>query len=263
VKAAGKRRHNAASHRYDPRRRSRPLGSALTRLTARESGEGDVAIGEKRGAAAVAAKQGRADAADRIGLGDPFRVDQIGHEIIPLRVDVRRGVVGDLAGVMADPDAVVEGSGSQPHRPSVVSGRERLPQADMVAGRGAPAGRLLEGEILPAAFEIERADRRAMIGPAEYDAVHNAQRRGQGHRIGRGPASRRHRAVDIRFRAFEADVDRVARNALGGEGSRAEGGQSFLMLVMAPSERRETVGEGDIGRQERRCGDDEAPVECC
>ncbi len=130
-----------------------------------------------------------------------------------------------------------------------------------MAARGASAGRLLERQILLAAVEKERVDRRAVIRPAERHAADDLQRRGQSDWVGRRPAGRSHRADHVLLRPFESDVDDVARNALGGDRSRAEICEAGLMLVMAPGERRQEVGEDGIGREDRDGGRSQTPIE--
>ena len=96
-----------------------------------------------------------------------FACGEIGRQQIALGVDVGRDVVGDLAGVMADAEAVVENGRAEPDREAVVAGVERLPEAHVVARARAFAGGLLEGQILPSVLVEERADRRVEVGPIE------------------------------------------------------------------------------------------------
>ncbi len=119
-------------------------------------------------------------------------------------------------------------------------------------GPGAAGRLLLEREILPAPFEKERADRRFPIGPVKDDAAGDPHGRFERHRIGRRPAGGGHGAHEIGFGAFEADIDDVAGDALGGDGAGAEIRNLSLPLVVAPHERRGQIGQREIGRRDRR-----------
>jgi hypothetical protein len=85
--------------------------------------------------------------------------------------------MSDLAGIVADANLVVEGSGAKPDRQPVVARVERLPEAHVVTLRCAFAGGLLEREVLLSAVIVERADWGALIGPIEQHAAGDAQAR--------------------------------------------------------------------------------------
>src|SRR5439155_4941072 len=88
-------------------------------------------------------------------------------------------------------------------------GREiRAPEADVVALACARADLLLEGEILVAAEQEERAHRRIRIGTVEDDAPGDAEAAAQRDRVGWAPAGGGERALDVCLAADERDVQR-------------------------------------------------------
>src|SRR5271156_2041855 len=114
-------------------------------------------------APAVARKDRRADAADRIDLLNLLRLLEVGHQKIALRIDVGRGMVGDLSGVMADAESVVEHGRAEPDRQAIIASVERLPEANVMASPRAFAVALLEGQILLAVLVEQGTDRRVQV----------------------------------------------------------------------------------------------------
>jgi hypothetical protein len=100
-----------------------------------------------------------------------------------------------------------------------------------------------------------------LAGVTADSAADDLEQRRQSDRIGRRPAGRGHRADDILLRPFEAVVDDVAGNALGGDGSGSKVGQAGLMLIMAPGERGGEIGENEIGRHESGGDNSDATIE--
>ncbi len=167
-------------------------------------------------------------------------------------------MVGDGPGIMADADAAVEGHGAEPDRPLFLAVVQHLPEPHMMAVIGALAVRLFEREIL-AAVEIEqRADRRVAVGPVQQHAADDLDRGSQRHGIGGKPAGGRHRAQHVLVVADQADIDRIAGNALRGARHHRQIGEALLVLVMRPQRRQREIGEHGIGEHDRERGQQEA-----
>ena len=135
---------------------------------------------------------------------------EVGHQKIALRIDVGRSVVGDLSGVMADAESVVEHGRAEPDRQAVIASVERLPEAHVVAGPRAFAVGLLEGQILLAVLVEEGTDRRVQVGPIEQHAADDPHARTQRDRVGGSPPSRVHGAEHVILGALESNINRIA-----------------------------------------------------
>ena len=80
----------------------------------------EAAIGVPRVAAAVLAFELLMKMVDVIGFLHLPRLLQFGQESIPLGIDIRANMVGDLAGLVAQADALVKGGRAEPDRPFVM-----------------------------------------------------------------------------------------------------------------------------------------------
>ena len=107
--------------------------------------------------------------AQQPGGGEP------GQQPVALGIDVGSDVVGDLTGQVAEAAVAVVARRTEPERAAVL-GTVGQPPADMMAVVGAVADLLLEGEILLAAEQVERAHRGVGIGAAEQHAGGDADR---------------------------------------------------------------------------------------
>ena len=177
---------------------------------------------------------------------------QVAHQPVALGVDVRPDVVGDLAGGVAQADAPVERHGPDPEGHAAPTQVVRLPEPDVVAVAGALARRLLEGEVLLAAEDEEGADRGVGVGPVHQDAAGDPEAAPQGHRVGGVPARVEHGPDQVVLGADQADVERVAGDALGGEGRLGGVFEGRVVLVVPPEGR-----EDQVRRQQPQGGDDE------
>jgi hypothetical protein len=86
----------------------------------------------------------------------------------------------------------------------------------VVSPIGAPAVRLFESKLFFFSVTIERADRRVTVWPVKYDAADDVDARAQRDRVRRKPLGRVHGVDDIFLIADKSDVQRIARNAVGG-----------------------------------------------
>ncbi len=92
------------------------------------------------------------------------------HDEVPLGINVRSDVVGDLAGRVAQANPLVERRRTEPDRTSVFQ-FVPPPEPDMVPLARAVADRQLEGQVLFAVKEKKVADRGIVVGLAEGDPV--------------------------------------------------------------------------------------------
>ena len=126
-----------------------------------EDADCQLAVGVIAVSASVAADEGRADACDLIDLVQPAGIDQFLEQPMALGVDIRRDMVGDLAGQMAEPDAHVVSRRSNPERPPRMAAFVPFPEPDVMPVAGTAADRLFERQILAAAEKNEPTDRRS------------------------------------------------------------------------------------------------------
>src|SRR5262249_29871046 len=130
-------------------------------------------------------------------------VAQIAHQEITLSINIGRNVMGDLPRVVAQAYPAVEGHRTEPHRTTVRSLVEHLPEADVVPPVRTRAVRLLERELFFFSFIVERTDRRVVIWPVKHNAPNDLDTRAQGDRVSRIPAGSLHRAEDVFLAADE------------------------------------------------------------
>ncbi len=164
-------------------------------------------------------------------------------------------MVGDRAGIVAQPDAAIKAGGAQPKRPAIVADRISLPETDVVAPVGTVAGRLFEGEILGAALEQQAAHRRIGIGPGKQDAFADIDGGSQGDRVGGVPAGDGEGVDHLLLRADKPNIDRVAGNALRRVRHHLEALVAKTALPECPEFRRCDIGERDPGGQKGRYPD--------
>ncbi len=180
-------------------------------------------------------------------LLNPTGIFESGHDEVPLCVDIRTDVVGDLAGRMTQPHPGVEGSRTDPDRASSVPALV-LPETDMMAlARTVPDG-LLEGEVLFAAVEKERAYRRVDVGMAKDGIDGDAQAAVQGDRIRRVPAGGFHRHEELGLLALDGDIDWIARMTVGRVGDAWRVG-GMAPIVALPEARNQQIGSDRPDRQ--------------
>jgi clan AA aspartic protease (TIGR02281 family) len=212
----------------------------------------DFAIGVIEIAPAVAPRDGEADAGYLI-----FGVDHAGGFEIAcdrgsLGINVGGDMMRDRAGIVADADAAIEGGVAEPHRAILGAFVENLPEADMMTMVGAAADRLLKSEILMPAEIIKFADRRGPVRAIQQYAADDFDRRFECHGIGRIPARRLHRAQNVLVVADQADIDRVAGNALRRSCHHRQARQALLVLVMGPEGREQKVGHEAIADHDQQ-----------
>src|ERR1700744_4527659 len=98
--------------------------------------------------------------------------------------------MGDLAGVVAQPNAPIIGRSSKPDRTPVGAFVQHLPETDVMPPVGAPAVGLFECELLLLALVVEGVDRCAVMGPVQYHAPGDRNAGAKRDGIGRKPARR-------------------------------------------------------------------------
>src|SRR5271157_3177965 len=168
-----------------------------------------------------------------------------------------------MSGPVAQPDAAVECHGPDPERHTASAEFPGIPEPDVVATAGIGAYRLLEGEVLLPPGDEQAADGRIGVGAVTEHAVGDAEARLHGNRSGGVPAGADHGLDQLVFSPDQADVERVAGDALGGPrglGGTFEGG---LVLVVPPESReyhvsREQPYHGQ-GSQDLQCPGHESP----
>src|SRR5262249_4812939 len=114
-------------------------------------------------AAAVAAFEGLVKLRHGILLGEIARRRQVLKKMVAFDVDVSLNVVRDLAGGMAEPNALVEGGRANPKRSSLFVYFLRTPEAHVVTLLRVGADGLLKGEIFLAPPKEEIADGRIVV----------------------------------------------------------------------------------------------------
>ena len=172
-----------------------------------------------------------------------------GRGVLALGIDVRRDVMGDLSGGVAQPHALVEGRGAEPGR-AVLIQFIPAPEANMMPLARAAGHRLLEGEILFAAEQEQIAHRRIVVGAAEHGVGGDAHAACHGDRVRRVPACRLHGAHEVGLVTGEADIDRIAGVSVSGLGDAIDpGNRGVAAVVDRPQPRHDEVG-GD-GPSER------------
>ena len=165
--------------------------------------------------------------------------DKIRDQQVALGVDIGRDVMRDLAGVVADAGAAIEGRRPEPDRAPGLAALQRLPEAHVVAAVGAVPDRLLEGKVLLASVVEERADRRVAIRAGRRARCRrsrcwsSASLRSAGYQ----PAAASARIASS-FAADQPDIHRIAGNAVGGHRHHRPAGQPRLVLVVRPDARQ-------------------------
>ena len=81
---------------------------------------------------------------------------------------------------------------------------------------GGYSDRALEGDVLGAAVEQQRAHRRGRVGAMQGDAADDLHAGAQRDRIGQRPASRAEGAEQFGLIADQAEIDRIARDPEAG-----------------------------------------------
>ena len=165
---------------------------------------------------------------------------------LALGVEIRPDMMGDLAGVAAQPNAPVEGGRAEPKGTAFARGFTGLPETDVMTTIRAAADLLFKREVLLAPIEEQWADRRGVVRTMQDDALCDFQRGCKGYRVGRRPAGAREGAQQRRLIAYCADVDRVARNALRRMRAHLEICDGGLPVVMRPCKRRRDIGDREI-----------------
>ena len=107
----------------------------------------------------------------------------------------------------------------------------------MAALPSTAADELLEGEILTAANEEERADRRMAIATVEQHAADDLDARAERDRIRGEPLGIVESRDDVLFGPDQADIDRVPGYSLGGVGDHRHARKPALVLIVAPQAR--------------------------
>ena len=194
---------------------------------------------------------------------------------MPFCVDVRPDVMSDLAGTVAQPDALVERHGPDPQGHAVPSEFRGLPEANVMATAGIVANGLLEGEVLLPTEDKKAADGRIGIGPVTEHTTCDADAGFQCDRISGVPARADQGSNEFRFSPDQSDIEWVAGDALGcpcGLGGVFKGG---LVLVVLPERGEYQISKqypGDAeGDHHVQCSDQEPPsprsrfrgVACC
>ena len=189
----------------------------------------------------VTAQDGRPDTRDLVEFGQPAALDEISDQAVALGVDIRADVVGDLAGSVAEPDAPVESHGPDPQGDPTPAELLGIPEPDVVATAGGSADRLLEGEVLLPPEDEQVADRRIGVGAIRRTLL--AMRRlDSAVRIGGVPAAGRSWPGPASvFGRDQADVERVAGNALGGASGLGGVFKGGVVLVVPPQSRENHV----------------------
>src|SRR3954452_17832328 len=138
-----------------------------------EAQDPDFAIGVIEIAAAVASVHGRTNPRHLISGLYHSGALELARQQFSFGVDVGANVVGDSAGIAADPYAAIIGYGAEPDRPLLLALVQHLPEAHVMAVVGAIADRFLECEILASVEIKQRAHRRLAIRPIQKHAAGN------------------------------------------------------------------------------------------
>ena len=221
-------------------------GFAASRISGADDPDRYLAISEIAVAAAVATVERGRNARHLVRLQQLLRSGQAVHDVVAFCVDVRINVVRDLAGAVAQPDAAVECGGTQPGGPAVVTRLVALPEADMVALLGTAAHQLLEGQILLAAKDVQTADRRVVVFVIQHDTLGDVDARAHRDRVGRMPMRGQQGADHFLLRSHQANVQRIARNAVVGDRDLGCVDQVWLMLVVLPQGRHDKIGNHQV-----------------
>ncbi len=144
------------------------VGGSAARRSRHQDGDVDLAIRIVGVAATVSAEQSGAYAGDLKETADDAGRSQVGHQEIPLGIDVGRDVMGDLSRIVAQPDASVESCRTEPDRSTVITLFEGLPEPNVIPPVCTFPCRLLERVLLLLSQIVERADRRVAIRSIQY-----------------------------------------------------------------------------------------------
>src|SRR5438046_1423116 len=106
---------------------------------------------------AVAPCQNLVKTVDDVRLGQIARFFQIVKQMVALGVNIGRDVMRDLAGCVAQPDALIECRRSDPDRSAAAVYFVAAPKADVLALARIGADGLLERQVFLASKEIQTA----------------------------------------------------------------------------------------------------------
>ena len=215
-----------------------PVGALGSRLACGKDADCEFPVRVIPVAAPVTAQQGGANAGHLEQQGQPAGFAKIIDQAVALGVDIRFDVVRDLAGPVAEADAPVKRRGPDPEWHAGPAQLDGLPEPDMMPVASVLANRFLEGEILTPPEHEQVADRCVFVGPVEQHATGDANAGPQGHRVGGSPAGIEHRIDNLLLGSDQADVERIAGNALGGDRRLGRVLQRRMMLVMPPERRQ-------------------------
>ena len=159
-----------------------------------------------------------ADPADIPGRLDPLGLAKILHTVVAGLVDIGIDAVGSqIPGPRRHPHADVAAHLADPHRPAV-EGHLRQPQSEMEALVDRVPGSL-QGDVLAAGEEMERADRRVAVVDTEKEGLHRLPAGGQRDRLAVVPASGEGGQEGVEG-ADDDEVDRIAPLRADGIGRR-------------------------------------------
>lgn len=125
-----------------------------------------------------------------------------------------------VSGARADPDMRSRRIDAQRPRPvcEIVVSKLRVdicrPEADVMSFPRAAANPFLEADVLPAAEQIERAERGGRIGMIENEVDRHSCGRAKRQPIRIMPACRRECRVELLLRADQDDVNWICRKAV-------------------------------------------------
>ena len=199
------RQHDAASAPHSPGR---------CRGRRKQPHDRKPTVGAPAIAAPVATLELGLESRDPLDATRPVRADDLLRKTIALGVHVLADVMRHLAGGIAQPGALVVGDGPEPHRQAVAFFAP-APESDVVAMLGTARHRLLEGQVLHASEQEQRADGRRVVGTPQRCVHRDADARLERDRIGGEPACGEHRLHDIVLAALQCDVDRIAGMPVG------------------------------------------------
>ena len=199
-------------------------------------------------------------ALDHIVLLQIAGLSQIGEELVALIIDIGRNVMRDLARGVAQADLLIIGAGAHPDGPAVGIDLLRLPEAHVMALARIVSDRLLKGQILLAAEQIQVADRCIVVVPLEDRGARHPQTAAQSHGIGRIPLGRQHDLFDFPLGADQRGVERIAGDVAARLGDARLVVQRRMMASVAlPQRRHEEVSQQEIRAEQGADEDQDVP----